>query len=83
MSDSDRSDSLGPSHLSKEVDRLLHQCFANPGSPRAEEVRQLAEDMLLRNTELENNVSNLRTIAKQLEKYRDRYVDLYELAPVG
>jgi len=39
--------------------------------------------MLLRKTELENKVMNLRQVVKQLEAYRDRYVDLYELTPVG
>ena len=43
----------------------------------------MVEEILLRNTELENKVGNLRAIAQQLEKYRDRYVDLYEVAPVG
>ena len=63
--------------------RLFQKYFSDPQSPRLEEVGQLAEDILLRNTELENKVANLRQIVQQLEAYRDRYVDLYELAPVG
>jgi PAS domain S-box-containing protein len=83
MIESQQADSPDPPRLSKEVDRLFAQYFPNVDSPRVEAVRKLAEDILLRNTELENKVSNLRTIAHQLEEYRDRYVDLYELAPVG
>ena len=83
MIESKPADPLDPSRLSKQVDRLLQQYLANPESPRVEEVRQLAEDILLRNAELENKVGNLRAIVQQLEKYRDRYVDLYEVAPVG
>ena len=79
----DTLDSGDPSRLSKRIGRLIEQYFASPGSPRLEEVERLTEDLLLRNTELENKVNNLREIAKQLEAYRDRYVDLYELAPVG
>jgi len=83
MNDSERADSQDASRLSREIDRLLRQYLADPVSPRVEEVRRLAEDLLLRNLELESKVGNLKTIAQQLEKYRDRYVDLYEVAPVG
>jgi PAS domain S-box-containing protein len=83
MAESQQSDSPDPPRRSKQIDQLFHQYFANPGSPRPEEVGRLVEDLLFRNAELENKVSNLRTIAQQLEAYRDRYVDLYELAPVG
>jgi PAS domain S-box-containing protein len=65
------------------VERLFQTYFSDPQTPRVEEVARLAEDILLRNTELENKVSNFRKLVQQLEAYRDRYVDLYELAPVG
>jgi PAS domain S-box-containing protein len=83
MTDSDMTDSLGSKGLPSEVGRLFQKYFSDPQSPRIEEVRRLAEEVLLRNTELDNKVSNLRKIVQQLEAYRDRYVDLYELAPVG
>lgn len=65
------------------VARLFEKYFGDPQSPRLEEIERLAEEMLLRNAELDNNVGNLRKMVHQLEAYRDRYVDLYELAPVG
>ncbi len=83
MSDSEKASSPDSSRLSSQIERLFEQYFADPGSPRLEEVRQMTQDILLRNAELENKVSNLKTIAQQLKEYRDRYVDLYELAPVG
>ncbi len=83
MSDFERAHSADRSHLPKEIDGLFQQYFATPGSPRVEEIRRLAEELLLRNKELEAKVGNFKTIAQQLEKYRDRYVDLYELAPAG
>jgi PAS domain-containing protein len=83
MTESNETDSLGPKGLPSEVERLFQKCFCDPQSPSLEEVGRLAGDLLLRNTELENKVSNLRKIVQQLEAYRDRYVDLYELAPVG
>jgi PAS domain S-box-containing protein len=83
MSNSEKANSPDSSRLSRQVERLFEQYFADPGSPRMEEVRQMTQDILLRNAELENKVGNLKTITQQLKEYRDRYVDLYELAPVG
>jgi len=83
MSNLDETDPPPSKGLPSEVGRLFQKYFSNPQSPRLEEVGRMAEDTLLRNTELENKVSNLRKIVQQLEAYRDRYVDLYELAPVG
>jgi PAS domain S-box-containing protein len=69
--------------LSKRSDRILREYVANSELPTASEVKRLVDDMVLRNSELENTVANLKGMLKQLEAYRDRYVDLYELAPVG
>ena len=83
MTDSNKADFPGPKGLPSDVGRLFQKYFSDPESPSLEEVGRLAEDLLLRNTELESKVSNLKKIVQQLEAYRDRYVDLYELAPVG
>ena len=83
MAESDKSDPPNPKGFSGAVQRLFQQYFTDPQAPRLEEIGRMAEDMLLRQTELENKVGNLTKIVKQLEAYRDRYVDLYELAPVG
>lgn len=83
MAESDRNDSSSPKSFTGEVGRLFREYFSDPQAPRLAEIGRMAEDLLLRNKELEAKVNNLKAIAHQLEKYRDRYVDLYELAPVG
>jgi PAS domain S-box-containing protein len=83
MTLSDESDCPSPQGMSKAVERLLQQYCSDPQAPRLDEIRRMAEEMLTRNSELESKVTNLRKIVQQLEAYRDRYVDLYELAPVG
>jgi PAS domain S-box-containing protein len=83
MAESDQVDFPEPPIHPGQVDRTLGGYFANPESPRPDEVRQLLDGLLLRNAELESKVGNLKKIVRQLEAYRDRYVDLYELAPVG
>lgn len=76
-------DPHGPPSPSGQVDRMLRKYFGNPDLPQAGEVRRLLDDLVLRNAELESKVTHLKSIVQHLEAYRDRYVDLYELAPVG
>jgi PAS domain S-box-containing protein len=84
MTDSKKSKSPSPPRdLPSAVERLLRKYCSDSQSPRRDEVERLANDLLLRNHELDAKVSSLRTIIQQLEAYRDRYVDLYELAPAG
>jgi PAS domain S-box-containing protein len=83
MTESDHANPVNPKGSSRGVQGLYLKYFTDPQAPRLDEIGRLAEDLLLRNTELENTIGNLRQVAKQLEAYRDRYVDLYELAPVG
>jgi PAS domain S-box-containing protein len=83
MTESDNADSPVPKGLPSEVGRLFQKYFSDCQSPRLEEIGQLTEDLVLRNAEMENKVANLKKIIRQLESYRDRYIDLYELAPVG
>jgi len=70
-------------HLGKQVDQLLSKYLGNPQSPHPEEVRKMAAEFLVRRSELEAKVREQRDIQKQLETYRDRYVDLYDFAPLG
>ena len=57
--------------------------ISNPESPRAEEVRKLVSELALEQGKLEAENRELRKTQQQLEAYRDRYVDLYDFAPVG
>ena len=83
MAENENTDCPQPKIVNQAAERLFRQHFSDPQAPRLEEIGRMAEDMLLRNRELETKIGNLTRMVKQLEAYRDRYVDLYELAPVG
>jgi PAS domain S-box-containing protein len=83
MAKSDKTDSSKPKSSAAELRRLFQKHFSNPQAPSLEEIGRMAEEVLLRNSELESKVGNLKKTVQQLEAYRDRYVDLYELAPIG
>ena len=83
MAKSDKTDSSKPKSFAAELRRLFQKHFSNPQAPSLEEIGRMAEEVLLRNSELESKVGNLKKTVQQLEAYRDRYVDLYELAPIG
>jgi PAS domain S-box-containing protein len=48
-----------------------------------EEVHRLLREIEARQIELERENEELRTSQRQLEAYRDRYIDLYDFAPLG
>ena len=48
-----------------------------------EEVQHLLHEIELRQTELEQQNEELRKTQQYLEAYKDRYVDLYDSAPLG
>jgi len=69
--------------LASKVDQLLRQEIKDLQSPSPEEVHRLVYDLELRQSELERQNEELRTSKRHLEAYRDRYVDLYDFAPLG
>ena len=71
------------SALASKVDQLLRQEIKDPQSPSPEEVHRLVYELELRQSELERENGELRTTKRHLEAYRDRYVDLYDFAPLG
>jgi PAS domain S-box-containing protein len=48
-----------------------------------EEVQRLLHEIELRQSELEQQNAELRKAQQRLEAYKDRYVDLYDFAPLG
>jgi PAS domain S-box-containing protein len=48
-----------------------------------EEVQRLLREIELHHTELERQNEELRATQRHLEAYRDRYIDLYDFAPLG
>ena len=61
------------------------RCGCSPCSPlpAMEDVRQLLDEIARRQSELEQQNEQLRKTQQQLEAYRDRYVNLYDFAPLG
>jgi PAS domain S-box-containing protein len=48
-----------------------------------EEIQRLLHEIEVRQSELEQENESLRATQRHLEAYRDRYVDLYDFAPLG
>jgi PAS domain S-box-containing protein len=69
--------------LAHKVDEVLHAQIKDPQSPLPEEVYRLVYELELRASELEDQNDQLRKAHEQLEAYRDRYIDLYDFAPLG
>ena len=65
------------------VDRLLRERISNLQSPSSEEVYRLVYELEVERSGLQRQNEELRKTQKQLEAYRDRYIDLYDSAPLG
>ena len=78
--------SILPKDASSEQQRaegLLRDYIGDPLAPRPEEVRRLVGELTTRQAELEAQLQQLRQTQRDLEGFRDRYVDLYDSAPLG
>jgi len=69
--------------LERKVEQLLRAQIKDLQSPSPEDVYRLAYEFEVRQSELEEQNEELRRTLKHLEAYRDRYVDLYDFAPLG
>lgn len=66
-----------------KVDQLLHEYIVNPSNPSLDEVRHLVREIEIHQVELERQNEELRATRLRLEAYKNRYVDLYDFAPLG
>ena len=62
---------------------LLHAFVSDPQSPQSDEVQRLVSAIEAQQSELEVENQALGESQRRLEAYRDRYVDLYDFAPLG
>jgi PAS domain S-box-containing protein len=62
---------------------VLNRYLDDPRAPRAEEVGRMACELAARLADAERHNQELRAAQRQLEDYRDRYIDLYDSAPLG
>lgn len=69
--------------LCRRVENLLRGHISDLDAPTREEVRRLVHACESQRATLEAENEQLRRAVQQLERYRDRYVDLYDFAPVG
>ena len=69
--------------LDSRVDQLLCEHIKDIRAPSPEEVHRLVYEIELRESQLEQQNEELRKIQQHLEAYKDRYVDLYDFAPLG
>ena len=65
------------------VEGVVSRYTSDPHSPQAAEVRQLAADLIAQFAEIEDENRRLREVQRQLEDYRDRYIDLSRLRRRG
>ncbi len=83
MGDANSNRPNGESNAPKPADPLVSKYVSDPLAPRPEEVQRLAAELTARLTDLDRQNQELRETKRQLEDYRDRYVDLYDSAPLG
>ena len=69
--------------LRQRPSELLRTYANDPTAPRPDEVQRLVSELDIRQSELEVQNQELQEAQRQLEAYRDRYVDLYDFAPLG
>ena len=72
--------------LRKRAEELLRQKIADVkdiSGPLPEDVQKLVHELQVHQIELEMQNEDLRRAQLALEESRDRYLDLYDYAPVG
>lgn len=69
--------------LDARVDQLLREHFRDLQAPSPDEVYRLVYEIELRECQLEQQNTELRKAQRDLEAYKNRYVDLYDFAPLG
>jgi PAS domain S-box-containing protein len=69
--------------LCQRAEELLKTYVRDLESPSPEEIHLLVQECEARRCELEAHNEDLRRVQRQLERYRDRYIDLYDFAPLG
>ncbi len=77
------SASISRSALASKVGEIFRQQVGDSPSPALEEVHRLVQEMESRQSELEREIERLRKTQRHLEAYRDRYIGLYDFAPLG
>ena len=83
MAKQGKASSKCPSELRNRAEQLLRGHIHGLQAPWPEEVEQLVYELEVHQIELEMQNEELRETQQQLEASHDRYVDLYDFAPLG
>jgi PAS domain S-box-containing protein len=67
----------------RRAESMLHSYIRDPQAPQFDEVQHLIAEIASQQLQLEAENEELRTVQQRLEAYRDRYIDLYDFAPLG
>jgi PAS domain S-box-containing protein len=71
------------STVTGDIGHLLRQWIEEHQAPSPEEIEYLVGEVERRQQELEKQNEELRKAQRRLEAYKDRYVDLYDFAPLA
>ena len=69
--------------LRRQAENLLLERGADPANGPLNDINELIHELEVHQIELEMQNDELRQVQFELEASRDRYLDLYDLAPVG
>jgi len=69
--------------LRRQAENLLLERGADPANVPLKDINELIHELEVHQVELEMQNDELRQVQLELEASRDRYLDLYDLAPVG
>ena len=69
--------------LRRQAENLLLERGADPANVPLNDINELIHELEVHQIELEMQNDELRQVQLELEASRDRYLDLYDLAPVG
>jgi len=83
MTDPSRAEAQRSSGSRQRPSELLRIYVSDPQLPRPDEIERLVSELDFRQNELELQNQRLQEAQRQLEAYRDRYIDLYDFAPLG
>jgi len=83
MVGSEIEDASKASRIRKRVGQILDAHIRDLQSPSSEELQRLVYELEVHRLDLEMQNKELLQVRHQLQHYRDRYVDLYDFAPLG
>ena len=83
MTEPNHTQSRDEASRRERIARTLEQVAALPPSVGLDELQPLLADLQASRLELLSQNRKLQVACQQLEAYRDRYVDLYDFAPLG